>query len=105
MLSWNSSRPGAFLPLIQQKRLTTGKAQGSLPQDALQYRGLPFANKTWSIINVTGVNEGVAYGPNVDEQAEFLTWDSVLSRPIGTGYSGALIWSLGSSSSRRRRRR
>lgn len=88
MLSWNSSDVGAFLPLIQQKKMITGKGQGSIPQNMLEYRGVPFFNKTWGAINVTGVNEGVAFGSNVDENRTVLTWDSVLSRPVNAAFSG-----------------
>jgi hypothetical protein len=88
-LSWNSSDLGGFLPLIQQKRMRTGRRQGSAPQDMLQYRGLPFANKTWGILNVTGVSEGVAFGNSFDPGSKPVAWDSVLSRPMQAEFTGA----------------
>ena len=89
MLSWNSSMIGNFHPLIQQKKMETGKAAGTFPQNALEYRGLSFFNKTWAIVNVTGVNEGVSYGSGLNVTQEQVVWDSVLSRPIGISQSGA----------------
>ena len=88
MLSWNNSEIGRFLPLIQQKSLSTGKAEGSVPQTALQYQGRRFFNHTWGILNVTGVNEGVGFGSSIDEGKEQIIWDSVLSQAIEISYTG-----------------
>lgn len=88
MLTWNSSEIGRFHPLIQQKKIATGKSRGDTPQYVLEYNGRPFFNKTFAIINTTGVNEGVYFGSNVDKRIEQTTWDSVLSRPISIQYVG-----------------
>lgn len=95
MLSWNSSRVGAFMPLIMQKRMRTGKAEGDIPQDMLQYRGLSFQNKTWGIINATGISEGVAFSSGFESTLQPLTWDTVLLRPLQTEYTGALLCDRG----------
>lgn len=86
MLSWNQSDIGRYLPLIQQKKVQTGKS--SYPQRIEEYRGLPFRPEAWGIINMTGQNEGVAYGDSLWKSSPFLTFDSALSRPILTEYSG-----------------
>ena len=88
MLTWNSSSIGNFIPLIQQKRMFTGKGQESVPQGMLQYRGVPFASKQYGILNVTGINEAVAFGMSVNSTLEQLTWDSVLSRAVNAQYTG-----------------
>lgn len=87
MLSWNQSDTGYFLPLIQQKRYTTGKKNGDVPQNIMQYRGLDFLNQTWAIINMTGINEGVTFGESVNEIKPFIAFDSALSRPLMMQYS------------------
>jgi len=46
MLSWNSSQSGYFHPLIQQKRMYTGKGRSTVPQGMLEYRGVSFLNNT-----------------------------------------------------------
>ncbi|KAG7670845.1 hypothetical protein KSW81_004278 [Nannochloris sp. 'desiccata'] len=82
MLTWNSSDIGYFNPLIQQKRIFTGKGQADAPQEILQYRGIPFESKQYGILNMTGINEAVAFGMNVDTTAERITFDSVLARAV-----------------------
>lgn len=88
MLSFNFSQIGHFNPLIQQKRMQTGKAQGTMPMDMVQYKGLPFNNKTWGILNVTGIAEGTAFGIHVDPGQSQIEWDSALSRPLSLAYTG-----------------
>jgi hypothetical protein len=92
MLSYNFSQIGYFNPLIQQKRMQTGKAQGTRPMDMLQYKGLPFTNKTWGILNVTGVAEGSAFGIHVDPGKLQIEWDSALSRPLSLVYTGEFVY-------------
>lgn len=72
--------------------MQTGKAQGTRPMDMLQYRGLPFINKTWGILNVTGVAEGSAFGIHVDPGKLQIEWDSALSRPLSLGYTGECVY-------------
>lgn len=91
MLTWNSSDIGHYHPLIQQKRLDTGKAAGSVPQTIYQYRGVPFSNRTWGLLNVTGIAEGVAFGNALDSSKTQIAWDSVLNRPVSMAYTGELI--------------
>lgn len=88
MLTWNSSDIGYFNPLIQQKRIFTGKGQADAPQEILQYRGIPFESKQYGILNMTGINEAVAFGMNVDTTAERITFDSVLARAVSSQYTG-----------------
>lgn len=87
-LSWNASDIGRFMPLIQQKKITTGKGQNDKPQDVQQYRGIGFRNESWGIINMTGQNEGILFGDSAWQSSDFITFDSALSRPISTQYSG-----------------
>jgi len=68
--------------------MKTGKAAEDLNQDVMQYRGVAFRNETWGIINMTGSNEGISFGGPVRTSDEWLTFDSALSRPILTEYSG-----------------
>eukprot|EP00889_Picochlorum_renovo_P006742 jgi/Picre1/33772/NNA_001251.t1 len=95
MLSWNQSDIGRYLPLIQQKKIQTGKS--SYPQRIKEYRGLPFRPEAWGIINMTGQNEGVAFGDSIWKSSPFLTFDSALSRPILTEYSGKDVIVKGSN--------
>jgi hypothetical protein len=88
MLSYKSSDVGYFNPLIQQKRMYTGKGQQDVPQGMLQYRGVPFVSKQYGILNVTGINEAVAFGMNINTTVDQLTWDSVLSRAVNAQYTG-----------------
>jgi hypothetical protein len=88
MLTWNSSDIGYFNPLIQQKRMFTGKGQLDVPQKILQYRGIPFESKQYGILNMTGINEAVAFGMNVDTSVEHVTFDSVLARAVSSQYTG-----------------
>ena len=87
-LSWNSSDIGRFMPLIQQKKMQTGKNQNHMPQSIQQYRGVGFRNESWGIINMTGQNEGILLGDSAWQSSLFVTFDSALSRPISTEYSG-----------------
>ena len=66
--------------------MSTGKGEGSIPHGILQYRGLPFSNRTYGILNVTGSDEGVAFSQ--EESTLQLTWDSVLSRAVMAQYTG-----------------
>ena len=88
MLTWNSSDIEYFNPLIQQKRMYTGKGQQDVPQGMLQYRGVPFTSKQYGILNVTGINEAVAFGMDVNSTIVQLTWDSVLSRAVDAQFTG-----------------
>lgn len=54
-----------------------------------RYRGVPFANLTHGIINVTGIDEGVAFGPAFRSEEEPLQYESVLSRTIKAKFTGA----------------
>jgi hypothetical protein len=87
-LSWRQTDIGRFMPLIQQKKLFTGKRRLTSSQDIQEYRGLPFRNETWGILNMTGQNEGIQLGSSAWQSSEFVTFDSALSRPILTTYSG-----------------
>jgi hypothetical protein len=87
-LSWNSSQIGAFHPLIQQKRLQTGKAKDSVAQGVLAYRGLPFVTKPYGLVNMTGVNEGVAFGPAFEGSESPIAFDSAIVRPTQLQYTG-----------------
>lgn len=86
-LSWNRSDIGNFLPLVQQKRMSTGKSKSARGQNIYEYRGLPFVNATWGILNNTGSNEGISYGGPVLASTSWLTFDSALARPIRVEYS------------------
>jgi len=88
MLTWNSSDIGYFNPLIQQKRILTGKGQEDVPQEILQYRGIPFESKQYAILNYTGINEAAAFGMDVDSTIEHITFDSVLARAVSSQYTG-----------------
>lgn len=90
MLSWNSSDIGHFTPLVQQKRMFTGKGLNNTFQLMAQYRGLPFNNKTWGITNVTGIDEGVAFGIGFDVNEEKIAFDSALGRALAARYNGTL---------------
>ena len=87
-LSWNRSEVGRFLPLIQQKRMQTGKAAHHFPHAIDAYRGLGFRNESWGILNMTGQNEGISVGVMAQRSTPFLTFDSALSRAVLTEYSG-----------------
>ena len=87
-LSWRQTDIGRFMPLIQQKKMFTGKRRFTLSQDIQEYRGLPFRNETWGILNMTGQNEGIQLGSSAGQSSEFVTFDSALSRPILTMYYG-----------------
>ena len=87
-LSWNRSDIGRFLPLIQHKRMRTGKAEADVPHTIDAYRGLRFRNESWGILRMAGQNEGVAVGTTADRSTPFVTFDSALSRSILTEYSG-----------------
>lgn len=87
-LSWNRSEIGRFLPLIQRKRVRTGKAADELPHAIDAYRGLRFRNESWGILNMTGQNEGISAGPMAERSTPFVTFDSALSRAVLAEYSG-----------------
>lgn len=87
-LSWNSSDVGHFMPLIQQKKIKTGKSKHDSPQHVQEYRGIGFRNESWGIINMTGQNEGILLGESAWQSSQFVTFDSALSRPISTEYFG-----------------
>ena len=87
-LSWNRSEIGRFLPLVQHKRVRTGKAAGELSHALEAYRGLRFRNESWGILNMTGQNEGISAGPLAERSTPFVTFDSALSRAILAEYSG-----------------
>jgi hypothetical protein len=97
MLTWKSSDIGYFNPLIQQKRMYTGKGQTDVPQEMLQYRGVPFTSKQYGILNVTGINEAVAFGMGVNSTLQQLTWDSVLSRAVNASFTGKAFGNENSS--------
>jgi len=88
MLSWNSSDIGRFDPLIQQKKLETGKSAGTIPQSVLEYRAVSFLAKPMGIHNMTGVNEGSALGPRLDGSRPAVQFDSALSRPLEAASTG-----------------
>jgi len=87
-LSWNRTDVGRFLPLVQHKRMRTGKADGDVPLAVDAYRGLRFRNESWGILSMTGQNEGVSVGTGADRSTPFVTFDSALSRSVLAEYSG-----------------
>lgn len=86
MLDWNSSANATFHPLIQQKKMYTGKGEGSFSRFMLQYRGLPFSNRTYGILNATGSEEGVVFAH--EQESTQLIYDTVLARSIMAQYTG-----------------
>jgi hypothetical protein len=90
MLSWNPDAIGSHLPLIQHKRLRTGKAAGVLPKDVLRYNGLPYKNFTYGVVNMTGADEGTQFQQGIGMEAQPAAFDSILARPLVAELKGEL---------------
>jgi hypothetical protein len=98
MLSWNPDAIGSYHPLVQHKRLRTGKAASTLPKDVLRYNGLPYMNFTRGVVNMTGADEGGQFQQGVGVDAQPAAFDSILARPLvaeAKGEAAAVRASLG----------
>ncbi|RMZ54053.1 hypothetical protein APUTEX25_002630 [Auxenochlorella protothecoides] len=87
-LSYRASDIGRYLPLIQQRALSTGQAANSTLLGVEEYRGVPFVAYADGIMNMTGISEGLLVLDTNNPATQPIIFEAGLLRPLQTRQRG-----------------